>query len=98
MRRDPNRPFKPWTRLEDARLDANLTIRDLAVRVERSEVHMRQVLDGRVGVSDELLFKLADIFKIAPSELERTRPSIPPRGSVRRPPNVAAQNPMEVAS
>lgn len=78
--------YTEWTALRDARLNARLTWGQLAERVNRSYVHIREVEQGRAGVSDELLFALADFFGMQPSELARTRPPIPPRGSVRRSP------------
>lgn len=59
------------TRLEQLRLDGRLTVDELA---EASGVSARTIYRlerGEPGVWDTTLWKLADYFKVAPSELLR---------------------------
>lgn len=81
MRQDHGRRHTGWAALHYGRLDAGLTIGELAGLVNRSHEHIRQVELGFAGVSDELLIRLASVLGMRPSELERTRPIVPPRGS-----------------
>lgn len=74
-------PPEPWTALRNLRLDANLTLTDLAERTGLSLPYVCQLEKGTRGPSVGTLNALAEVFGVKPSELDATTPAVPSRKS-----------------
>lgn len=85
VRRRLTNQFTPWTRLEELRLDAGMPYpADLAEKVPCSPSYLYQLEQGSRRPSGDMLIKLARVFGMRPSDLGKTIPTVPPRGSVAR--------------
>lgn len=76
----------PWTRLTRLRCRAHLRGRDLAELLHCTPQYIGQLEQGSRRASDELTFAIARLFNEDAADLCASRPTVPPRGSVRREP------------
>lgn len=65
-------------RIKKERLDAGMTQRQLAERVQVGVPHISKVEAGRENPGDELIVRLAAVFEIDPDELFLTARRLPP--------------------
>lgn len=68
-----------WKYLYEARLNAHLTLTELATAAEISLPHLCQLEKGEVGISDAALYRLAKALDVPPIDLDRSRPAVPHR-------------------
>lgn len=81
----PSNDFTPWTRLRQLRLNAGLPYRhNLAELVNCTGRYIGDLEGGRRRPSGDMLIKLANVFDMLPYDLEKTIPTVPPRGSTVR--------------
>lgn len=60
------RKLSPWCKLaHKARIDKDMTIKDVAAKVNISFVYASKILSGTVVPSHELLIKICDLLEIA---------------------------------
>jgi transcriptional regulator with XRE-family HTH domain len=68
-----------WPYLRRLRLKRGMTVRQLADTTGLHWVYLHQLEAGVRGASDVVLLKLADALAADAAELDRTRPTVPPR-------------------
>jgi len=73
--------YTPWTELRTRRINAGHSISSLARAVPMSQSQLCQVEQGKRGISDVRLAKLAAVLGVEPAALDRSRPHVPPRQS-----------------
>jgi transcriptional regulator with XRE-family HTH domain len=68
-------PVHAPTRIKELRLQAGMSVSELANRLGLTQPNVSKIENSRISVSLDLLFRIADVFHVPVSELIKTEPS-----------------------